>query len=148
MNDGERARVCHDAPMREAAAVADDHHIARERYQHFLGAIENKPEIAFLAAVQIPIIGIRPRIERLAETGIDKDSDQEHPAIDADALDVSLLVIWRSNPRARLTDDCVALEVLEAHLRPFCFFAPHVMSRKSKGSSSIRFSILESACAA
>jgi hypothetical protein len=111
-----RARVCHDAPVREAAAVAEDHHIAREWYQHFLGTVEDKPEIALLAAVQIPIIGLRPRIERLAKTGIDKDADQEHPAIDADALDVSLRVIWRSNPRARLTDDHAALEALEAHL--------------------------------
>jgi hypothetical protein len=59
---------------------------------------------------------MRPRIERLAETGIDKDADQEHPAIDADALDASLRVKWRSNPRARLTYDHVALEALEVHL--------------------------------
>lgn len=31
MNDSERARVRHDAPVREAAAVTEDHHIARER---------------------------------------------------------------------------------------------------------------------
>jgi hypothetical protein len=115
MNDGERARDRHDAPVREATPIAKDHHVARKGIDHFLGAIEDKPEIALLAPVQIPIICIRPRIERLAETGIDKDANQEHSAIDADALDVSLMVIWRANPRARLTDDHAALEALEAH---------------------------------
>ena len=102
MNDSERARFRHDAPVREAAAVAEDHHIAGEWRGYLFRSIEDKPEVALLAAVQIPIVGIRPRIERLAESGVDENADQEHPAIDADALDVSLLVIWRANPRARL----------------------------------------------
>ena len=125
MNDSERARVRHDAPVREAAAVTEDHHIARERYEHFLGAIEDKSEIALLAAVQIPIICIRPRIERRAETGIDKDADQEHPAIDAGTLDIRLRVVGRANPGSRLTDDPVTLISFKGHSK--YYFHPRAL---------------------
>src|SRR5580704_8689902 len=51
MNDGERARGRHDAPVREATPIAKDHHVARTGIDHFHGAIEDKSEIALLAAV-------------------------------------------------------------------------------------------------
>ncbi len=118
VDDGQRARVRHDAPVRVAAAVAEDHHVAGERPRagrrmHFLRPVEDEPEIAFLGPVQIPIVGIGARVERRTEPGIDEDANEQHPAIDAGALDVALRMIGRSDPRSRFAHDMAAL--LKAH---------------------------------
>ncbi len=83
---------------------------------HFLGAVENEAKIAFLAPVQIPVVRIRPWVERIAKPAIDKDADQEHPAVDSNALYVRLRVISRPDPRLRFTHDMAALVALKAHL--------------------------------
>ena len=50
--------------MRVAAAEAEHHHVAGLRLVDLAAAIEDKAEIAFLAAVQVPVGRIGPRIER------------------------------------------------------------------------------------
>ena len=67
MNDGERASFRHDAAVRVAAAVAEHHHVAREWIGDFLRAVKNEPKIAFLAPVEIPIVGVRARVKRRAK---------------------------------------------------------------------------------
>lgn len=118
MHDGQRGSIGHDAAVRVAAAVAKDHHIAGKRPQacrrmHFFRPVEDEAEIAFLGAVQIPIIGIWARIERSTEPGIDEDANEQHPAIDAGALDVALRVIWGPDPGARFPHDNAARVLLK-----------------------------------
>ena len=76
-----------------------------------MAAREQKAKIALLAAMQKPVARIRTRIEWRDEPEVAKDADQQHGAVDARALDVGRMVIWRSEPGARLGDDQCALVI-------------------------------------
>ena len=70
---------------------------------------EQEAEIALLVAVQHPVAGVGPRVERLDEAEVAIDADQQHRAVDADALDVGRVMIGRADPGARRRDDGGAL---------------------------------------
>ena len=105
MHDGQRARFGDDAAMRITAAVTQHHDIARLRATDLSRAFENEAEIAFLAAMQVPVDGVRPRIEWGTQPGVDKNPHQQHAAVDADAFDVRAIVIRRADPGARVGND-------------------------------------------
>ena len=73
---------------------------------------EEEAEIALVVAVQHPIAGVRLRVERLDKPEVAIDADKQHRAVDADALDVSRVMVGRADPAARRGDDRVALKAL------------------------------------
>ena len=133
MHDRKRRGRRDDTAMRIATAEAKHHDVAGLRIFDLATAIEYKAEITLLAAVQMPIRRIGPRIEWRTEPGVDKHADDQHAAIDASAFDVGAVVVWRANPGPRLGDHHRAL---------LCFDIEHVRSpsagaarRESRGSS-------------
>ncbi len=55
--------------------------------------------------MKMPIRRIGARIERVEESEVDKDSNEDHAAIGADALQIRLIMIRRPAPRPRLGDE-------------------------------------------
>ncbi len=66
-------------------------------------------EIFFLVIVHHPVARVGARIERRRQPEIDENAHQKHPAIDADAVNVAIVVIGRSDPSPRFGDDGGAL---------------------------------------
>src|SRR5271166_804398 len=95
VNDGQRLEPAHDAAVAEAAPHAKKHNVAQARRAHLARAGEKRAEIAFLAAMQKPVARIWTRIEWRNEPEVAKDADQQHRAVDARALYVGRMVIWR-----------------------------------------------------
>ena len=61
-------------------------------------------EIAFIIAVQMPLNGIRTRIEGWHDARIDIDAHQKHAAIDTGAQHIGLMMIGRAKPAPCLRD--------------------------------------------
>lgn len=115
MHEGQGIRTGDNAAMTVATAIAKHDDIARPRRLDFAAALKHEAEITFLAPVQMPIGGIRTRIEGGTQSRIDKNPNDEHAAIDTRAVHVGRMMIWRADPASRLGDDC----------RPFGVFVLH-----------------------
>ena len=76
-------------------------------------AIGGEAEISLLAAMQMPVFRVGPRIERREKPRIDEDADQKHPAVDAGAAHVGAGVIGRPDPSPRLGDDAARVRLLQ-----------------------------------
>ncbi len=95
--------------MGETTPDLEKDYVAETRRLDEACAGEEEAEIAFFVAVQHPIAGVRPRIERIDKPEIAIDADEQHRAVYADAPDVGRVMIWRANPGPRRRDDCCAL---------------------------------------
>ena len=70
---------------------------------------EEEAEIAFLIAVHHPVLRVGARVEALDQAEVAIDADEQHGAVDADALDVGHVMVGRADPGARGRDDRGAL---------------------------------------
>ncbi len=105
MNDRKWFSLCDERPVAKAPAVAENHNVAGQRILDLNKSASNKSEIALVAAVKMPIRRIRPWIDRGKHSAIDKSADQKHSAIYTRPLYIGTIVIGRSDPSSRLSDD-------------------------------------------
>jgi hypothetical protein len=121
MYDGKRRCRSHDAAVAVATPITKHEDVAGPRLFHLCTTIEDKAQIALVAAVQMPVRRIGPRIERRTKSSIDEDANNQHAAINANAMQIGAIMIRRSNPAARFGDDG----------GPFLCFRHGIRSRRS-----------------
>lgn len=103
--------------MAVTTAVAEDDDIAWLRCINLAAAIEDKTEVAFITAVQMPIGRVRAWIERSAKSYVDKDANDEHAAVDARTVYIGGVMIRRADPAARFGDDSRPLSLFATHFQ-------------------------------
>ena len=90
-------------------------------------------EVALLAAVQVPVGGVGPRVERRQQAEIDVDAHDQHAAIHPDAAEVRAGMIRRADPAPRLRDDAGAIDGVERHGEVSQMVGIVPFSRREKG---------------
>src|SRR5712664_1330767 len=92
----------HDRAMREASADLVEHEIARLRSLGGHAVLFHPAEIALLVPVLHPILRVVAGVEVFDQPSGRIDLDQQRRAVGAGALHAPHVVIWRTQPGARL----------------------------------------------